>query len=52
MIAHGVMWVCAIGGVTVAHNRVGDMRWVAGGKTEREGAQSVWVDEWAWWHVP
>ena len=29
--AHGVMWVCAIGGVVVACDGVGDMRWVAGG---------------------
>ena len=38
---HGVAWVCAIGGVAVAHNRAGDVRWVAGGRTERAGAQSV-----------
>ena len=29
--AHGVMWVHAIGGVAVAHNGAGDVRWVAGG---------------------
>ena len=28
---HGVVWVHAIGGVAVAHDRAGDMRWVAGG---------------------
>ena len=44
---HGVAWVCAIGGVAVAHDRAGDMRWVACRRTERVGAQSVWVGEWA-----
>ena len=40
--AHGVTWVRAIGGVMVARNRAGDIvRWVAGGRTERVGAQSV-----------
>ena len=39
--AHGVTWVRAIGGVAVARDGVGDMRWVAGGRTERAGAQSV-----------
>ena len=39
--AHGVVWVCAIGGVAVARDGAGDMRWVAGGQTERAGAQSV-----------
>ena len=29
--AHRVMWVCAIGGVAMAHDRAGDVRWVAGG---------------------
>ena len=29
--AHGVTWVCAIWGVAVARDRVGDVRWVAGG---------------------
>ena len=38
---HGVAWVCAIGGVTVACDGVGDMRWVAGERTERAGAWSV-----------
>ena len=28
---HGVTWVRAIGGVAVARDGVGDMRWVAGG---------------------
>ena len=28
---HGVVWVRAIGGVAVAHDGVGDVRWVAGG---------------------
>ena len=49
---HGFVWVCAIGGVAVAHNGAGDVRWVAGGRTEREGAQSVWVGERAGRHVP
>ena len=48
----GVAWVCAIGGVAVAHDRAGDMWWVAGGRMERVGARSVWVGEWAGWHVP
>ena len=43
---HGVMWVHAIGGVAVACDGVGDMRWVAGGRTER------CVGEWAGRHVP
>ena len=38
---HGVTWVCAIGGVAVARDGAGDVRWVAGGQTERVGAQSV-----------
>ena len=38
---HGVVWVCAIGGVTVAHDGVGDVRWVAGGQMERVGAWLV-----------
>ena len=38
---HGVAWVRAIGGVVVAHDGAGDMRWVAGGQMERGGAQSV-----------
>ena len=38
---HGVTWVRAIGGVTVARDRVGDVRWVAGGRTKRVGARSV-----------
>ena len=38
---HGVMWVHAIGGVAVARDGAGDVRWVAGGQTERVGAQSV-----------
>ena len=38
---HGVAWVRAIGGVTVARDRAGDVRWVAGGRTERAGARSV-----------
>ena len=49
---HGVAWVHAIGGVTVACDRAGDVRWVAGGRTERAGAQSVWMGERAGWHVP
>ena len=28
---HGIAWVCAIGGVAVARNGAGDVRWVAGG---------------------
>ena len=28
---HGVVWVCAIGGVAVARDGAGDVRWVAGG---------------------
>ena len=28
---HGVTWVRAIGGVAVAQDGVGDVRWVAGG---------------------
>ena len=39
--AHGVAWVHAIGGVTVACDGAGDVRWVAGGQTERAGAWSV-----------
>ena len=39
--AHGVAWVHAIGGVTVARDRAGDVRWVAGGQMERVGAWSV-----------
>ena len=39
--AHGVAWVHAIGGVVVACDGVGDVRWVAGGRTERVGARSV-----------
>ena len=38
---HGVMWVHAIGGVVVACDRAGDVRWVAGGQTERAVARSV-----------
>ena len=38
---HGVAWVHDIGGVAVAHNGEGDMRWVAGGQTEGAGAWSV-----------
>ena len=38
---HGVAWVHAIGGVAVAHDGAGDVRWVAGGRTERAGARSV-----------
>ena len=38
---HGVAWVPAIGGVMVAHDRAGDMRWVAGGQMERVGAWSM-----------
>ena len=38
---HGVAWVRAIGGVVVARDGVGDVRWVAGGRTERVEAQSV-----------
>ena len=49
---HGVAWVCAIGGVAVACDRAGDVRWVAGGRTERAGARSVWVGERAGQHVP
>ena len=41
--AHGVAWVHAIGGVAVAHDGAGDVRWVAGGQTERAGTVSVWV---------
>ena len=36
--ARGVAWVHAIGGVTVARDGAGDVRWVAGGRTERVGA--------------
>ena len=50
--AHGVMWVHAIGGVAVACDGVGDVRWVEGGRTEREGARSMWVGERAGQHVP
>ena len=39
--AHGVAWVHAIGGVTVARDGAGDVRWVAGGRTERVRARSV-----------
>ena len=39
--AHGVAWVRAIGGVVVARDGAGDVRWVAGGRTERAGAWSV-----------
>ena len=39
-------------GVAVACNRVGDVRWVAGGQPERAGAQSVWVGERAGRHIP
>ena len=39
--AHGVTWVRAIGGVTVACDGAGDVRWVAGGQTERVGAWLV-----------
>ena len=35
---HGVVWVHVIGGVAVARNRAGDVRWVAGGWMERAGA--------------
>ena len=49
---HGVVWVHAIGGIAVARDRTGDVRWVAGGQMERVGAQSVWVGERAGWHVP
>ena len=28
---YGVAWVCAIGGVAVARDGAGDVRWVAGG---------------------
>ena len=38
---HGVAWVHAIGGVTVARDGAGDMRWVVGGQMERAGAWSV-----------
>ena len=38
---HGVAWVRAIGGVAVARDGAGDVRWVAGGRTERAGAWSV-----------
>ena len=40
--AHGVAW----------RDGAGDVRWVAGGQTERAGAQSVWVGERAGRHVP
>ena len=49
---HGVVWVHAIGGVTVACDGAWDVRWVAGGRMERAGAQSVWVGERAGQHVP
>ena len=39
----GVAWVHAIGGVAVAHDGVGDLRWMAGGQTERAGTQCGWV---------
>ena len=41
--AHGVAWpwVHAIGGVMVARDGAGDVRWVAGRRTERVGAWSV-----------
>ena len=48
----GVTWVRAIGGVAVARDRAGDMRWVAGGQMERAGTWSVWVGERAGRHVP
>ena len=38
---HGVAWVHANGGVAVARDGVGDVRWVAGGRMERVGAWSV-----------
>ena len=50
--AHGVAWVRAFGGVAVARDGVGDVRWVAGGRMERAGAWSVWVGERAGRHVP
>ena len=40
---HGVVWVRAIGGVAVACDGAGDVRQVAGGRTESRGAVSVWV---------
>ena len=49
---HGVTWVHAIGGVAVACDGVGDVRWVAGGHMKRAGAWSVWVGEWAGQHIP
>ena len=48
---HGVAWVHAIWGVAVAHDGVGDVRWVAGGRTERAGHGQC-VGEWAGQHVP
>ena len=49
---HGVVWVRAIGGVVVARDEAGDVRWVAGGRERRGRGHGQCVGEWAGWHVP